>query len=189
MARATGLEPATSGVTGRHSNQLSYARAEKKRAEKKQLERAKGFEPSTPTLARLCSTPELHPHAPLFSLVSFLNWWSRTGSNRRPQHCQRCALPTELRPHFRRCGRGSNLRSDDQDRQSKADPARGTKNALLLASAGRPVKRLAGEGRSEGGARRLTISIWPIIHAKSRSRSIDRSRSIEKLVLWRGRVG
>ena len=31
------------------------------RAERK-LERAKGFEPSTPTLARSCSTPELHPH-------------------------------------------------------------------------------------------------------------------------------
>src|SRR5687767_6826483 len=28
---------------------------------KRKLERAKGFEPSTPTLARLCSTPELHP--------------------------------------------------------------------------------------------------------------------------------
>src|SRR5690554_75301 len=28
---------------------------------KRLLERAKGFEPSTPTLARLCSTPELHP--------------------------------------------------------------------------------------------------------------------------------
>ena len=28
----------------------------------KLLERAKGFEPSTPTLARSCSTPELHPH-------------------------------------------------------------------------------------------------------------------------------
>ena len=28
------------------------------------LERARGFEPPTPTLARLCSTPELHPHRP-----------------------------------------------------------------------------------------------------------------------------
>jgi hypothetical protein len=28
---------------------------------KRKLERAKGFEPSTPTLARSCSTPELHP--------------------------------------------------------------------------------------------------------------------------------
>jgi hypothetical protein len=27
MARATGLEPAASGVTGRRSNQLSYARS------------------------------------------------------------------------------------------------------------------------------------------------------------------
>ncbi len=29
----------------------------------KKLERAKGFEPSTPTLARLCSTPELRPRS------------------------------------------------------------------------------------------------------------------------------
>ena len=29
---------------------------------KETLERAKGFEPSTPTLARSCSTTELHPH-------------------------------------------------------------------------------------------------------------------------------
>src|SRR5690606_31170659 len=25
--------------------------------------------------------------------------WRRTGSNRRPSHCERDALPTELRPH------------------------------------------------------------------------------------------
>jgi site-specific DNA recombinase len=29
-----------------------------------------------------------------------LRWWSRRGSNPRPQHCERCALPTELRPHM-----------------------------------------------------------------------------------------
>src|SRR6185312_13693908 len=29
---------------------------------RKKLERAKGFEPSIPTLARSCSTTELHPH-------------------------------------------------------------------------------------------------------------------------------
>ena len=29
----------------------------------RKLERAKGFEPSTPTLARSCSTPELRPRS------------------------------------------------------------------------------------------------------------------------------
>lgn len=27
------------------------------------------------------------------------NWWSRGGSNSRPSHCERDALPAELRPH------------------------------------------------------------------------------------------
>jgi hypothetical protein len=26
-------------------------------------------------------------------------WWSQAGSNRRPHHCERCALPAELWPH------------------------------------------------------------------------------------------
>ena len=34
MARVTGLEPATSGVTGRHSNRLSYTRASTPHAQK-----------------------------------------------------------------------------------------------------------------------------------------------------------
>jgi hypothetical protein len=37
----------------------SYARLN--RIDVWKMERAKGFEPSTPTLARLCSTPELRP--------------------------------------------------------------------------------------------------------------------------------
>ena len=37
------------------------------------LERVKGFEPSTPTLARLCSTPELHPQ-----LTSVIAWSEKT---------------------------------------------------------------------------------------------------------------
>src|SRR5690348_10479613 len=58
-------------------------------------------------------------------------WWSRQGSNLRPSHCERDALPTELRPHNdsetidaslvsaskktgRRAGRGASLRYRQQ---------------------------------------------------------------------------
>ena len=37
MARVTGLEPATSGVTGRHSNQLSYTRIPLRKEEKRAI--------------------------------------------------------------------------------------------------------------------------------------------------------
>src|SRR3954462_13468508 len=63
-----------------------------------ELERAKGFEPSTPTLARLCSTPELHPHAPSLASNPLAGWWSQAESNRRPLECHSSALPTELWP-------------------------------------------------------------------------------------------
>src|ERR1700722_11667948 len=33
------------------------------------------------------------------TLVSWLLWWSQSGSNRRPSRCKRDALPAELWPH------------------------------------------------------------------------------------------
>ena len=34
-----------------------------------------------------------------------IKWWSRGESNPWPHHCERCALPTELRPHRRAISR------------------------------------------------------------------------------------
>jgi hypothetical protein len=47
MARLTGLEPATPGVTGRYSNQLSYNRASTA-GQQGQMARLTGLEPATP---------------------------------------------------------------------------------------------------------------------------------------------
>ncbi len=47
MARLTGLEPATPGVTGRYSNQLSYNRAFQRSAIG-EVARLTGLEPATP---------------------------------------------------------------------------------------------------------------------------------------------
>ena len=52
------------------------------------MERKTGFEPATPTLARLCSTPELLPQ------LSF--WWRDPESNRGHMDFQSIALPSEL---------------------------------------------------------------------------------------------
>jgi hypothetical protein len=48
MARLTGLEPATPGVTGRYSNQLSYNRASGSVDRKTDMARLTGLEPATP---------------------------------------------------------------------------------------------------------------------------------------------
>ena len=48
MARLTGLEPATPGVTGRYSNQLSYNRMSKTIGVGKAVARLTGLEPATP---------------------------------------------------------------------------------------------------------------------------------------------
>ena len=48
------------------------------------LERAMGFEPTTPTLARLCSTPELHPHDALRPAAPRRLYASTSASAQRP---------------------------------------------------------------------------------------------------------
>jgi hypothetical protein len=48
VARLTGLEPATPGVTGRYSNQLSYNRAETHGSGMAAVARLTGLEPATP---------------------------------------------------------------------------------------------------------------------------------------------
>jgi hypothetical protein len=48
MARVTGLEPATSGVTGRRSNQLSYTRITRQNTDiAPKVARVTGLEPAT----------------------------------------------------------------------------------------------------------------------------------------------
>ena len=76
MARVTRLELATSGVTGRRSNQLSY----------------------TPTQKNY-QTIYAHPNdksSSVRQLTGHNEWWAVTGSNRRPSRCKRDALPAEL---------------------------------------------------------------------------------------------
>ena len=53
-----------------------------------------GLEPPTPALSTRCSNQL--SYEPKFKKE--FNWWSRSGSNRRPPECKSGALPTELRP-------------------------------------------------------------------------------------------
>ena len=100
MAERTGLEPATSGVTGQHSNQLNYRSA-------------------LHVTAASCSTRTFHStgvpkgiRTPVTAVKGRCpgplddgdagnrknRWWSQPGSNRRPLACHASALPAELWP-------------------------------------------------------------------------------------------
>ena len=52
------------------------------------------LEPPTPALSTRCSNQL--SYEPKF--LKKFDWWSRSGSNRRPPECKSGALPTELRP-------------------------------------------------------------------------------------------
>ena len=63
------------------------------------MERKTGFEPATPTLARLCSTPELLPHLLYYVILCngpLFSWWRDPESNRGHMDFQSIALPSEL---------------------------------------------------------------------------------------------
>ena len=55
------------------------------------------------------------------ALLARWMWWRRRESNPRPQHCERCALPTELRPHA--MGRGT-VATARRDWKGNLPPAR-----------------------------------------------------------------
>ena len=65
-----------------------------------------------PTLARRAEACAVQVHPPSRCratawqppLLRSAGWWSRSGSNRRPQACKARALPTELRPRFQIAG-------------------------------------------------------------------------------------
>ena len=55
-----------------------------------------GLEPPTPALSTRCSNQL--SYEPKF--LKEFDWWSRSGSNRRPPECKSGALPAELRPPY-----------------------------------------------------------------------------------------
>ena len=56
-----------------------------------------GFEPPTPALSTRCSNQL--SYEPVQNATES-EWWSRSGSNRRPPECKSGALPAELRPPY-----------------------------------------------------------------------------------------
>lgn len=92
-------------------------------------------------------------------------WWSRTGSNRRPQACKASALPTELRP-----------------RQARA-VARGMSSVPIMVGLGRlelPTSRLSGVRSNHLSYRPPLFSVRSSKSPKRHSRMLQRDRLDEK---------
>ncbi len=96
-AGPTGLEPATSGVTVRHSNRLSYGPLyylpPRRRPASVSVDQLLTPRPAPPRMPR--THHQTHPTTGAKTLQQS----GQPGSNRRPQPWQGCALPTELCPH------------------------------------------------------------------------------------------
>jgi hypothetical protein len=70
-------------------------------------------------------------------------WWSQAGSNRRPHHCERCALPAELWPRTRRPKRKGGSQSAPFTIRTTVK-SRTVKNGRFLASLAALFPCLAG---------------------------------------------
>jgi hypothetical protein len=75
MAGTTGLEPATSAVTGQRSNQLNYVPR---------------VLPKTYKASEACKAHKT---------CNTIRWWAVTDLNRGPSRCKRDALTAELTAH------------------------------------------------------------------------------------------
>ncbi len=94
MAGVTRLELATSCVTGKRSNQLSYTPKEKNCGENYKLKNKffyYFFKDNSKKIMQNFLAKNLN-----------LQWWVMTGSNCRPSPCKGDALPTELITQYKK---------------------------------------------------------------------------------------
>src|SRR2546423_5324660 len=85
MAEPTGLEPATSDVTGRRSNQLNYDSAFKTEVRSQRSD-----------CQRVDSRTDLR-----FLISDLCTWWARRDSNPQPLPCKGSRLPLTYVPIFK----------------------------------------------------------------------------------------
>ena len=97
MAGVTRLELATSGVTGRHSNQLSYTPAGDRTTLLHEWWLIYAGEPFS-------SSAEFSFQQQTATCLFAKRWWAMRDSNSRHLRCKRSALPTELIARRLACG-------------------------------------------------------------------------------------